>query len=292
MKIEVKDLNTPVENTWCPGCGNFGILAAVKQAIVDLVNEGFAEKRQFTLVSGIGCHAKIYDYININGFYSIHGRVLPTALGIKVSNPDLVVLGFGGDGDTYAEGIAHFVHACRYNADITMVVHNNQVFALTTGQATPTTERGFKGKSTPLGTFEQPLNPIALALVSGATFVAREFALDLPHLKETLKAAIKHKGFALVDVLQPCVSYHNTAGFIRAHSYRLEDAGHDPHDFRAALERAMEWNYEYTENAKIPLGIFYIGERETYESVWPATRPFYRVKRSVDLERVLAPHRV
>ena len=292
MKIDIKDLNTPVENTWCPGCGNFGILAAVKQAIVDLVNEGFAEKRQFTLVSGIGCHAKIYDYININGFYSIHGRVLPTALGIKVSNPDLVVLGFGGDGDTYAEGLAHFVHACRDNADITMIVHNNQVFALTTGQATPTTERGFKGKSTPLGTFEQPLNPIALALVSGATFVAREFALDLPHLKETIKAAVRHKGFALVDVLQPCVSYHNTAGFIRSHSYRLEEAGHDPRDFRAALEKAMEWNYEYRDDARIPLGIFYVGERETYEGVWPATRPFYRVKRNVDVERVLAPHRV
>ena len=122
--------------------------------------------------------------------------------------------------------------------------------------------------------------------------MAREFALDLPHLKETIKAAIRHRGFALVDVLQPCVSYHNTAGFIRSHAYRLEEAGHDPKDFRAALERALEWNYEYREDARIPLGIFYVGERETYESVWPATRPFYRVKRNVDIGRVLAPHRV
>ncbi len=292
MKLELKDLNTPVPNTWCPGCGNFGILTAVKQAIVELVNEGFAEKRQFTLVSGIGCHAKIYDYININGFYSIHGRVLPTALGIKVSNPELIVLGFGGDGDTYAEGIAHFVHACRYNVDMTMIAHNNQVFALTTGQATPTTERGFKGKSTPLGTFEQPLNPIALAIVSGATFVAREFALDVQHLKETVKAAVKHKGFAFIDVLQPCVSYHNMAEFVRTHAYRLEDVGHNPRDYSEALKKALEWDYEYKEDARIPLGIFYITERETYESVWPATRPFYKVRREPDIEKILAKHYV
>ena len=292
MKLELKDLNTPATNTWCPGCGNFGILAAVKQAIVELVNEGFAEKRQFTLVSGIGCHAKIYDYININGFYSIHGRVLATALGIKVSNPELIVLGFGGDGDTYAEGIEHFVHACRYNVDVTMIVHNNQEFALTTGQATPTTERGFRGKSTPLGTFEQPLNPIALAIVSGATFVAREFALDVQHLKETVKKAVRHRGFAFIDVIQPCVSYHNVTGFVREHAYRLEDAGHDPENYDEALRRALEWDYEYREDAKIPLGIFYIGERETYESMWPATRPFYRVKRAADMEEILKKHHV
>src|SRR3989344_6617795 len=140
--MEPKDLNTKEENTWCPGCPNFVILETVKKALAELTNEGKIQIKDTAVVTGIGCHAKIFDYLNINSFYGLHGRVLPLALGIKLGNPNLTVLGFGGDGDTYAEGLEHFIHNCRYNADLTMLAHNNQVFSLTTGQFTPTTEKG------------------------------------------------------------------------------------------------------------------------------------------------------
>ena len=180
MKKET--LLTKEKNTWCPGCTNFGVLQAAGQAIAEL---GLAKKT--AIVTGIGCHAKIYDYLNLKAFYGLHGRVLPIAFGIKLGNPDLSVIGFGGDGDTYAEGMEHFIHNCRYNADLTMLVHNNQVFSLTTGQFTPTTEKGFKGSSSPLGLNEPPLNPLVLALAAGATFVARGYALQTSHLKDLIK---------------------------------------------------------------------------------------------------------
>ena len=282
MRVNQNDLNTPVENTWCPGCGNFGILTAVKGAIADLVNEGFAELKDFVLTADIGCGSKIYDYIKINGYYGLHGRAVALAVGIKLANPELKVIAFGGDGGLLNEGIAHLVHAARYNSDITTVMHNNQVFALTTGQATATTERGFRGKSTPLGTFEEPLNPITLMIESGATFVAREFSYDVAPLKETLKAAIKHKGFSIIDVLQPCVSFHDTTEYFRKRIYRLEDEGHDPYDREAALKKAREWGYDLDPDARIPVGVFYINdEKMAYEEGWPSIRkgPFWKRKR-------------
>jgi 2-oxoglutarate ferredoxin oxidoreductase subunit beta len=195
-----KKLATKEEITWCPGCSNFNILRAFREAAGELIENNKIKAKNITTVTGIGCSSKIYDYINSNGFYGIHGRVLPVCLGIKVGNSELTVVGFAGDGDTYAEGISHFVHACRYNANLTMVVHDNQVFSLTTGQATPTSEEGFVNGSTPLGVKEKPLNPIALALASGASFVARGYALDVYHLKNLMKQAISHKGFAFIDV--------------------------------------------------------------------------------------------
>ena len=183
-QTKIQNLNTKEENTWCPGCPNFGILQASKEALTDLIKENKVKAKDITIVTGIGCHAKIFDYLNVNSFYGIHGRVLPICLGINVSNPELTVIGFGGDGDTYAEGISHLVHTCRHNPDLTMIVHNNQVFSLTIGQATPTSEKGFISGSTPLGIKEQPLNPLALALISGASFVARGYALEIGHLKK------------------------------------------------------------------------------------------------------------
>ncbi len=285
--MKPEDLSTYAKITWCPGCGNFGILMAVKKAIADLVNEGFAKKEQFVLVSGIGCHAKIYDYIDINGFYSLHGRTLPPALGIKIANKDLILLVFAGDGDLLNEGISHFIHCARYNIDLTLILHNNQVFALTTGQATATTEKGFKGKSTPLGTFEEPLNPVLLALSAGATFVAREFAMSWQNLAETLKSAIKHKGFSFIDVLQPCVSFHNTTQFFKKHTYRPEIKNLNDKD--SALKLAKEWQYEIKEDAKIPLGVFYKEEKISYEECWPALKEgaFYKRERKIDWKEVL-----
>ncbi len=279
--------DTKEENTWCPGCPNFGILQAVKEALTDLVNEKKIKAKDVAIASGIGCHAKIFDYLNVNGFYGLHGRVLPLCLGMKVGNPELTVIGFGGDGDTYAEGISHFVHNCRYNADITMIVHNNKVFALTTGQATPTSEIGFIGRSTPLGVKDGPLNPIALALVNGATFVARGYALDRVHLRGLIKEAIKHRGFALVDVLQPCLTFHNFAPYIQKHIYKL-DKNHNPADFKQAFKKSIEWNYSLDEKAKIPVGIFYKIKKPTFEDQWPQLKkPWYRIKRKINTSKTI-----
>lgn len=258
--MNVNELNTPAEITWCPGCTNFAILSSVKMAIAELINEGFAKLENFVMSSGIGCHAKIYDYIKINGFYSIHGRVPPTLIGMKLANPELIAIGFAGDGDAYAEGFEHLIHAARFNADITMIIHNNQIFALTTGQPTPTTGRGAKTKATPFGNPYPTFNPISLMLEAGATFVAREYALDVQNLKNTIKEAIKHRGFSFVEVLQPCITFNDLREFISKRIYRIE-----PMDFEEALRKAKEWNYEIEEDARIPVGIFYKTERETLE---------------------------
>lgn len=285
--MEIKDFNTKEINTWCPGCTNFMILQTVKEALTDLVNAKTIKSENIAIATGIGCHAKLFDYLNVNGFYGLHGRVLPLCLGMKLANPDLTVIGFGGDGDTYAEGISHLVHNCRYNADFTMIVHNNQVFALTTGQATPTSEIGFVDGSTPLGVKEKPLNPIAFALVCGATFVARAYASDAQHLKLILKEAILHRGFALVDIIQPCLTFHNLTPFFEKHIYKL-DENHNTQNLGMALERAKEWDYTLDDNAKIPIGIFYQIKKATFEEGWPQLKqPWFRVDREIDWKKTL-----
>src|SRR4030043_1964726 len=194
------DLNTTATPTWCPGCWNFQILAGIKSGLAEEIRKG-KKKDDFAIVTGIGCHAKIFDYINLNGINSLHGRVLPTCLGMKIGNPNLNVLGFSGDGDAYAEGMEHLIHAARFNSDIKYFVHNNQVFALTVGQPTPITEKGFIDKTNPLGVKFQPLNPIKLMLAAGAGFVARVYS-EKSQIEYVFKEAMKHKGFAFIEVLQ------------------------------------------------------------------------------------------
>nr|MDO8135934.1 thiamine pyrophosphate-dependent enzyme [Candidatus Njordarchaeum guaymaensis] len=256
MGTTIKDLGTPKKSTWCPGCGNFGILTAVKSALV----ESGLNREQAVLVSGIGCHGKMIDYVNINGFHSIHGRVLPVATGITLANSDLKVIGFSGDGDCYDEGWDHFAHAIRRNINMTLIVHDNMVFGLTTGQTTATSQPGFKSKSTPFGAIVPPLNPIAHALVSNATFVARGFVGDVRHLQNLILQAIKHRGFSYIDVLQVCVTFNyiNTYDWYRQRVYKLEEAGHDFADRQKALEKSFEWG------DRIPIGIFYKEDRPTY----------------------------
>ncbi|MBN1151722.1 MAG: 2-oxoacid:ferredoxin oxidoreductase subunit beta [Dehalococcoidia bacterium] len=203
------DLATYAENTWCTGCGNFGILNAFKKAVRRLEAEG-VQRRDIAIVTGIGCHGKIFDYLSLSGFYSLHGRSVATAQGIKLANPRLKVVVFAGDGDAYGEGIAHVLFAAKRNADITVIVHNNGTYGLTTGQATPTSGRGFQGPSTPRGSVEEPLNPLAVMLSAGATFVARGYPMKLDHLADLMVGAIRHEGFSLLDVLQPCVTFNNT----------------------------------------------------------------------------------
>ncbi len=289
MKIE--DLNTGEKITWCPGCTNFGILSGVKQAITNLVNNNKVDLNKIVGVSGVGCYDKIYDYLNLNFFHTLHGRTLPTLFGIKIGNPELTVIGFGGDGATYAEGIAHLVHSCRYNINATFMVFNNQIFSLTTGQATPASEKGLVSPSTPLGIGEKPVNPIALSLISGASFVGRSFALDIPHLTKVIKEAITHKGFSFIDILQPCISYHNTTQFLREHVYKLEKVNHNSSNYEDAMKKSLEWDYCYSENSKIPIGIFYKVKKPTYEEQWPQIRTWHRFKRKPDFRKIVEEYK-
>ncbi len=251
--------------TWCPGCTNFGILTAFTKAIQELINEGKIEKKDIVVLGGIGCAGKLPDYLKLNSFIGLHGRALASGIGIKLANPELKVIIFQGDGDTYNEGLEHFISACKENPDVTLIVHNNKTFALTTGQHTFTTEPGFKSRSLGQEVFTKPLNPIALALVSGATFVARGYALWIDHLKELIKEAILHRGFSFIDVLQPCISFHDTRKFYEERMYKLEESNHDYTNFDEALKKALEWDYTLNPNARIPIGIFYKTERKTLE---------------------------
>ncbi|KXB07998.1 hypothetical protein AKJ55_01570 [candidate division MSBL1 archaeon SCGC-AAA382M17] len=275
------DLDTPVENTWCPGCGNFSLLQSVKMAFNELVDSGDVNLEDIVISSGIGCHAKIFDYIKVNGFYSIHGRVPATLSGVKIANPDLKAVGFAGDGDAYDEGISHLIHAARRNIDITMVVHDNKVFALTTGQFTPTSPKGFEGKSSPKGSVEEPLNPLRLMLASGASFVARGFSGELNHLKGLLKEAILHPGFSIIDVLQPCVTFYNTWDYYRERVYNLSEEDYDSGDFQAA------WDKTGDNEDRIPIGLFYKEERETFEELALNGRNPAKDEASPDLDSIL-----
>ena len=202
-------LDTNTEITWCSGCGNFGILNAFKKAVEKLENKGI-NRNSIIISSGIGCHGKIFDYVGLSGLYSIHGRSMATVQGIKIGNPKLKVIAFAGDGDAYGEGIAHMIFAAKRNADITVIVHNNGAYALTTGQFSPTSKKGFKGPSSPEGNIENPLNPLSLLLEAGASFVARGYSAKMDHLSDLIVEAVMHDGFSVIDVLQPSVVFNNT----------------------------------------------------------------------------------
>jgi 2-oxoglutarate ferredoxin oxidoreductase subunit beta len=277
----MKDFGTPAANTWCPGCGNFAILMTVKQALVDLG----LRREEVVAVTGIGCHGKFTDYINVNGLHAIHGRVLPAATAIKLANHSLTVIGFVGDGDAFNIGLGHFAHAARRNVDITYVIHDNLIYGLTTGQTSPTSKKGFVTKTSPRGSFEPGVNPLTQALTGDATFVARAFAGEPKHMTEVLKKAIEHTGFALVDVLQPCVTWNrvNTYQFYKERVYKLEDEGHDAGDFDAAYHKALEWG------DRIPIGVFYREQRPPYRESFPALKDEPLVGRPLgaDVEKLL-----
>ncbi len=275
------NLNTQTPNTWCPGCYNFQILAGVKNFLSkEIKNE--KDKERWAIVTGIGCASKIFDYIDLNGLNGLHGRVIPSCLGIKVGNPNLNVIGFAGDGDAYAEGLEHLIHAARYNSDFKYLVHNNQVFALTVGEPTPTTELGFKDKTTPGGVKIEPMNPIKIMLASGAGFVARVFA-DVKQVEQVLEQAFNHKGFAFIEIIQPCLIFHPDTG-LKAKTYNLQEAKHDSSNFEQAMKKAEEFDYNKAE--KIPLGIFYKKEKSVFEDVIPQLANLKKQRKSwKDIER-------
>jgi 2-oxoglutarate ferredoxin oxidoreductase subunit beta len=257
----------------------------VKQALVDLG----LRREEVVAVTGIGCHGKFTDYINVNGIHTIHGRVLPAATGIKLANHGLTVLGFAGDGDAFNIGLGHFAHAARRNVDITYVIHDNLIYGLTTGQTSPTSKKGFVTKTSPRGSFETGVNPLTQALTGDATFVARAFAGEPKHMTEVLKKAIRHEGFALVDVLQPCVSWNrvNTYQFYKERVYKLEEEGHDAGDFKAAYQKALEWG------DRIPIGVFYQERRPPYRESFPVLRegPLVRQPLDADVKKLLGEFR-
>ncbi len=250
---------------WCPGCGNFAILSTLKKALVEMG----LEPHQLALVSGIGQGAKLPHYLPCNLFNGLHGRSLPVATGLKLANHELVVVAVAGDGDCYGEGGNHLLHAMRRNVNITLFVHNNQVYALTKGQASPTTMSGLVTKTQPFGNPSEPLNPLAMAIALDCGFVARAFAgaSGLPFLQEIMKEAINHPGFAMVDILQNCVSFNkiNTFHWYKDRVYRLEE-GYDPTDRVEAFRRSLEWG------ERIPTGIFYRNVRPTMEHHLPPLR--------------------
>ena len=255
-----RQLITDAQNTWCPRCGNFSIQHTLKNVLSEMENEG-KSLDDVVLVSGIGCHAKIADYLNINTFYSIHGRTIPVATGIKLGNPNLTVICCTGDGDSYAEGLDHLIFAAKRNIDITVIIHNNRVYGLTTGQYTPTSPLGFKGKSTPSGTAEYPVNPIELMLASGATYVARGYSKKMDLLKRLVMEGISHKGFSFIDVLQICATFFPAADYYTPRVYELFD--HDRTNFESACNKAREW--DYNSDARIALGTFFTRSLPTFD---------------------------
>jgi 2-oxoglutarate ferredoxin oxidoreductase subunit beta len=244
------DLKGKVDPDWCPGCGDFGVLAALQKALVDLQ----IPNHDVCVVSGIGCSSNLPGYINTYGMHTLHGRSIPVATGLKMANHGLTVIATGGDGDGFGIGVGHFVHAMRRNVDLLYIVMDNQIYGLTTGQTSPTSRLGMKTKSMPFGSNEGPLHPITLALAGGATFVARGFSGEQKHLTELIKQGIQHKGFSFLDVFSPCVTYNhdNTYQWFRPRVKKLEeDTTYDSNNWVAAMERSLLWGEE------IPIGRFF-----------------------------------
>jgi len=249
-QITLPDMKGKVDPDWCPGCGDFGVLAALNKAVVELQ----IQPHNIVTISGIGCSSNLPGYINTYGMHTLHGRALAVATGVKLANHELTVVVTGGDGDGFGIGGNHFIHTMRRNVDLVYLAMDNQIYGLTTGQLSPTSRLGMKTKSTPFGSVEGPINPISLALAAGATFVARGFSGDQKHLTDLIKQAIQHKGFAFIDVFSPCVTYNhdNTFPWFKQRVKRLEDdKAYDPANLNAAMEKAQIWGEE------IPTGKFF-----------------------------------
>lgn len=290
MAHKISDYKSSILPDWCPGCGDYGILSALQMALAELN----LEPHNVVVVSGIGNAGKTPHFLKVNGVHTLHGRLLPFAMGIKVANPHLEVIGVGGDGDGLGIGVGHFVNAGRRNIDMTYLLYNNGVYGLTKGQASPTLKLGMQTKSLPKPNINEAINPVALAVASGFTFVSRSYAFDVMHLSRTIKQAIEHKGLALVECLQPCPVYNDintkdwyagedrkdpATGKPQPRLYKLEDRGFDPNVresselFKkkvAALDKAEEWG------DKIPIGVFFKNELEpTFQDRITQRIPYY-----------------
>lgn len=252
------NLGTKEKITWCSGCTNSQILVSFRQAVKELVENDKLKIENLVAFVGIGCHGKISDYLNINSFTSLHGRLIPAMTGAKCANSELTIVGFSGDGDSLDEGVEHLIHAAKRNSDICLFMHDNRVFALTTGQFDALSSRGFKSKSSPFGNIEEPFNPLLLVLSAGATFVARTYAGDIENTKKIMQAAIAHKGFSFVDIIQPCITFFDTRDSFKDKIYGL-DQSFPTDDLQKAMKKVQE------NTNKVPLGIFYKIDKPTFE---------------------------
>ena len=292
MALKFTDLKTTAHNDWCPGCGDFGILNAVQMALAEMN----VDPTQAVLVSGIGCSGKVSHFVKTYGVHTLHGRSLPFATGIKLANPNLQVIAEGGDGDGMGIGAGHFVNSGRRNVDMVYIVHDNEVYGLTKGQAAPTMKLGMKTKSLPLPNINQAINPLMLAIASGYTFVARAYAYDVRHLKDTIIKAVKHRGFAFLDVLQPCPTYNDIQtkeywagegnldanGKMTPRTYKLEETGYDgvvhtgdEAEVEKKVGQAVLKTFEFGDHT--PIGVFYQNEFvPTYEDRMAKRTPTYK----------------
>ena len=272
MPLQLLYYNRPEKPDWCPACGNFGIINALKMALVELK----ISPHQVLVVSGIGCSSKLPHWLNTYGFHTLHGRPLPVATGAKLANHKLTVIAVGGDGDGYGLGMGHFMHSLRRNLDLVYLVHNNQIYGLTKGQTSPTSPTGFISSSTPDGVIEVPFNPIAAALSCAGTFIARGFSDNIQHLKELIKKAIIHKGFGFIDVLQPCVTFNkqNNRVWYKERIYELKEV---PTSRVQAIEIALQTD-------KLGIGLFWQEQKSTYEGNLPQIKDMALVEQ--DIKRI------
>lgn len=276
--VDIKDYESDYENKWCPGCGNFGILSAMKQAFAEL---GVSPDK-LLIVSGIGQAAKTPHFLRCNMFHGLHGRALPVATGAKIANHELTIVVNSGDGDCYGEGGNHFLHAVRRNIDITLLVHNNKIYGLTKGQASPTSDMGTVTRIQHHGVISEAFNPLAVALALGAGFVARGFSGNPEHLTGLIKEGVRHKGFSLIDILQPCVSFNHTNTFkwYKDRAYDAAKEGHTPDSFEQAMKKAREWG------DRIPLGILFRQEKPSFTDRVETLKNMPLVSGSYDAKRL------
>jgi len=269
-----QDFTSSYKPTWCPGCGNFSIYPATKMALAEL---GY-EPHQVVMSFGIGCSSNGANFFNLYAFHGIHGRTLPAAVGIKLANHKLLVIADCGDGDGYGEGLNHMIHDARGNLDINYFVHDNHLYSLTKGQMSPTTRKGMITTSTPEGALNHPFNPLATAIVCGATFVAQAFSGDIAQMKDIFKKSMQHRGFSLVNILQICTTFNkvNDFAWYKKRLFKLEDTGHDPSDYDKALAAAK------LDDDKIPTGVLFQVDRETYYDQLPALKETPLVEQSID----------
>lgn len=255
----VKDFSVDERVTWCPGCGHYAVLAALQKAAANIG----LEPEQVVLVSGIGCSGKISQHFGSYGFHSLHGRTLPVATGVKLANHELTVIAAGGDGDGYGIGMGHFMHTLRRNIDITYIVMDNHIYGLTTGQTSPTSKKGFKSRTTPEGSAEEPVRPVQTAIINGASFVAQGFSGELSQLTRIIEEAIKHKGFSLVNTFSPCVTFNkiNTYEWFKENIYNLDKLDEFDHTNKFKALEVLE------EHGSVVTGIIYTEERPVYHEV-------------------------
>ncbi|NQW23372.1 MAG: 2-oxoacid:ferredoxin oxidoreductase subunit beta [SAR202 cluster bacterium] len=264
INLTPRDFKGKSDPDWCPGCGDFGVLAALQRAVAGLG----LRPHEIMAISGIGCSSNLPGYFNAYGMHTLHGRSLAVATGAKMANHEMTVIVTGGDGDGYGIGGNHFTHTARRNTDLTYIVMNNQIYGLTTGQVSPTSSLGMTTKSTPFGNVEQPINPITSAIMNGATFVARAYSGDVVHLTNLIQQGIRHKGFAIIDVFSPCVTFNldNTHDFFKERIKKLEDDNHDTSDWKTACEKAMLFG------DTIYTGLFFESNRPSLEDVEPVLK--------------------